>query len=318
MMKTRNYFCQDNQLTYNPHTKTSHISQSMLILPDKISKSVIKLHIPSKTINEIYDLAFLELESTSSSASTSTSSSSSPVSSSPTSLFSAYSNCSNVNSTQSSKKCSPPPKTTTTADIYYSSTNSTPRSSITSTTSYQSEILAASSSCFDGGDLDEQLTFQDFVSTIVNSEDKQSHILIVQDIARLLELKFREFKKNLVPEKNMKHIYLDTDSELFTRIAEKVFKLAGEEPSGILGTRIKLSLLLDNGKCIDVCQYFAYDAKTFATSEISVIIREDLTKMKKFLLAFSHRVFTSASVMERILALKIDSNNFDIAKKKLY
>ena len=73
--------------------------------------------------------------------------------------------------------------------------------------------------------------------------------------------------------------------------------------------------MLDNGKLIDVCQFFAYDSKTFATSEITVTIREDVTKMKKFLLAFN-KVFTNS--MDRFLALKIDSNNFDIAKKKLY
>ena len=180
--------------------------------------------------------------------------------------------------------------------------------------SYQSDV-------FDGADYDEQLTFQDFVSTIVNSEDKQSHLLIIQDIARLLELKLREFKKNLLHHtqnsvgKNLKSLYLDTQCDLFTRIAEKLFKMACEEPNGILGTRIKLSLALDNAATVDVCDFFAYDSKTFATSEITVILKEDVTKLKKFVLACG-KVFSLG--VDRFVALKVDSVNFEIAKKKLY
>ena len=85
-MKTKSYHAHQQYDYYNK-------SHSVLIVPEKISKSVIKLHMPSKTINEIYDLDYLELESSSSSSAVS-SSSASPVSSSPTSLFSAYSNCS--------------------------------------------------------------------------------------------------------------------------------------------------------------------------------------------------------------------------------
>ena len=167
----------------------------------------------------------------------------------------------------------------------------------------------------------------DFVSSIVSSEDKQWHILIIQDIARLLELKFREFKKLINSNPNVNssktgtqskqlsnlNLYMEPDSDLFMKIAESIFRMGVEEPNGILGTRIKLRLMLDDNKLYDMCQFFAYDSNTYATSEITITLKEDVTKLKKFLLGFKF-----LSSFDRYVSIKIDSNDFEINKKKLY
>ena len=52
---------------------------------------------------------------------------------------------------------------------------------------------------------------------------------------RLLELKFREFKKQLVLlELKSGSVYLNTDSDLFTSMAEKIYELAIDESNGFL------------------------------------------------------------------------------------
>lgn len=154
--------------------------------------------------------------------------------------------------------------------------------------------------------------------------------MIVQDIARLIELKFREFKKRLSASKSIQQtlnttgLYLSSDSDLFTKIAEQIFKQASDEPNGILGARIQLNLASDADKCVCVAESFAYDASTMQTSEIVVNMRQDkcqnsngdsssvgglalIKKCLRYLHAkyFQHR-FT------------IDSNHFDIVKNRLY
>ena len=223
---------------------------------------------PSNTISEIYDLDFLELDSSSSS-------SSSPVSSSPTnSVYSSNSSCFSDNNSNRPAKWS----------------NVTQ-----STVCHKKDGLVKSAH-------EEPFTFQDFVSSIVNSEET----IIIQDIARLLELKFRDFKK-----RTQINVYLDANAELFYKIGEQIFTLACQEPNGILGTRINLNLMLNNGKMQDICHFFSYDSKTFETSEITVTLVEDVTKHKKFLLKF----FTSIADN---LPIKVDSNNFSVEKRKLY
>lgn len=299
MLKTK-HISNNNTTTTNQtqngahHYRMTQQQQYQLnFLPEKISKSVIKLHKPSNFINEIYDLKYLTLDSHSGSTSGNSS-----VSTSPNSLFSSYScsnNCSNTNYTSqfldTNRVVSP-------QTINWSKPQ---RGSITSNTSYESDV-----SSYFASDYSQQLTFQDFVSTIINSEDAQTcHELIVQDIARLLELNYRD--SPLTP----KFAFDAFNSSLFYKIAEKLFALAGEEPNGILGTRIKIEFKLRSGEQINLCSFFAYDAKTLATSEMTVQIQEDETKMKRFL----RRCLINP---EKFLSLKIDSNNFEIIKRKLY
>lgn len=150
-------------------------------------------------------------------------------------------------------------------------------------------------------------------------------------MSRLLELKFRDFKKQLASANNnqtkvenstnalknnsvaLNSLYLNTESDLFTKIAEKVFELASDEPNGILGARIKLKLMCDGGKVYDMCQTFPYDSSTMATSEIVITIKEDITSFKKLLQAF--KLYSNIG---KYFSLHIDSNNFDIVKFRLY
>jgi hypothetical protein len=169
---------------------------------------------------------------------------------------------------------------------------------------------------------------KEFISSIINCNDKEWHKLIIQDLSRLLELKFRDFKKQLAnavkaenangSPKNSSNmvgpsIYLNSESDLFTKIAEKIFELASDEPNGILGARIKLKLMCDGGKNYDICQSFPYDSSTMSTSEIVITIKEDITSFKKLLMAF--KLYSNIG---KYFSLHIDSNNFDIVKFRLY
>ena len=164
----------------------------------------------------------------------------------------------------------------------------------------------------------------DFISSIINDNEVEWSKLIVQDLARLLELKFREFKKSVAllnsnksaPIRNFitnTSISLDVDTDLFTKIAQKVLELASEEPNGILGARIRLRIMCEGGQCYDMCQCFAYDSNTMATSEITVTIKEDIRSLKKLL-----QTFKLYSNFSKYVSLHVDSNNFDIIKKRLY
>lgn len=174
----------------------------------------------------------------------------------------------------------------------------------------------------------ETFTFQDFVSSILNSHNQEHRHLIIQDIARLIELKFREFKKKLSSSKNLQQtlnttgLHLNSDSDLFIKIAEQIFKQASEEPNGILGACIQLNLIYDNDKCVCVAESFAYDTTTMPTSEIVVNMRQDkcsvngdssvggLSLIKKYLRFLHAKYFQHR--------FSIDSNNFDINKNRLY
>lgn len=244
-------------------------------------------------IIEIYDLEALELDTSSGISSLSSSSSSAEL---------------NRISIQKKNQSSPS-----------SSASSSPRSSFENSSLYQSDSSYS----------DEPFTFQEFISSIINCNDKEWHKLIIQDLSRLLELKFRDFKKqlaNVVRAENANgsakispnntvspSIYLNTESDLFTKIAEKIFELASEEPNGILGARIKLKLMCDGGKNYDICQSFPYDSSTMSTSEIVITIKEDITSFKKLLMAF--KLYSNIG---KYFSLHIDSNNFDIVKFRLY
>lgn len=175
---------------------------------------------------------------------------------------------------------------------------------------------------------DESFTFQDFVSSILNNENKDYQILIIQDIARLMELKFRDFKKKLMNQKNLQQIlntstlYLNSDSDLFTKIAEAIFKQACEEPNGILGARLKLNLFYDNNeKCINLSDSFAYDSTTIPTSEIIVNLKQDKSNtygdsvggfgLIKRCLKYLHSKYFQHT-------FTIDSSNFELYKNRLY
>lgn len=160
--------------------------------------------------------------------------------------------------------------------------------------------------------------------------------MIIQDLARLLELKFRDFKKSFAASTkvsvsnpaqgtNSNHtinktvkgtnasIYLNTDSDLFTYVAEKIFGLASEEPNGILGAVINMRLQCENGQVYTICQSVPYDTSTIATSEITITLKEDVTSLKKFLQAIKFY-----SNVGRYLALHIDAKNFDTNRVRLY
>jgi hypothetical protein len=155
-------------------------------------------------------------------------------------------------------------------------------------------------------------------------------------LSRLLELKFRDFKKQLttasnnlqnavksssLSDNNMKNslllnsssIYLNTESDLFTKIAEKIYELASDEPNGILGARIKIKLMCDGGKIYEICPSFPYDSSTMATSEIVITLKEDITSFKKLLQAF--KLYSNIG---KYFSLHVDSNNFEIVKLRLY
>lgn len=89
--------------------------------------------------------------------------------------------------------------------------------------------------------------------------------------------------------------------------------MASEEPNGILGARIRMRIMCEGGKVYDMCQCFAYDSNTMATSEITVTIKEDIRSLKKLLQAF--KLYSNLS---KYVSLHVDSNNFDIIKKRLY
>lgn len=168
--------------------------------------------------------------------------------------------------------------------------------------------------------------FSEFISSIINCNDKQCYKLIIQDLARLLELKFRDFNKSMFNANNQQNyqnqtsnsfsnssIYINTESDLFFHIAEKIFELASEEPNGILGTVINLRLECDNGRIYDICQKVPYDHTTIATSEFTITLKEGVTNLKKFL-----KNFKMYSNLGKYLAMHIDSKNFELLKLSLY
>lgn len=114
---------------------------------------------------------------------------------------------------------------------------------------------------------------------------------------------------------NNNSIYLDSESDLFIKIAESIFKLASEEPNGILGARLKLRIQLENGKCVDMCDCFPYDASTLSTSDIIITLKQDskTTGFRKFLQSF--KLFAN---LGKYFPLSIDTKNFDIIKFRLY
>lgn len=107
---------------------------------------------------------------------------------------------------------------------------------------------------------------------------------------------------------------MDPESDLFTKIAQDIFKLAIEEPNGILGARIRFRLMFLNGKLFDISECFPYDQSTMATSEIIVTIKEDKSYgLKKFLQ--SSKMFSN---FKKYFMLNIDSKCFEIVKNRLY
>lgn len=298
-------------------TRHNSMNQQMPLVQNNQNFRQSKFQPKSPPIIEIYDLEALEIDSQFSSLSSYSSSNE----------FNKIGNSQDHNS-QLNSLCSS------------SSASSSPRSSI------------ESSSFHIDNPFDKPFTFQEFISSIINCNDKKWHKLIIQDLARLLELKFRDFRKeftnfnqqtkplacnntnntNYINRNNQQQlsqyqpqtdqpqikylnssVYLDTESDIFTYIAEKIFELAFDEPNGILGTVINLRLISDNGKVYHICNGIPYDQSTIATSEITITLKEDVTGLKKFLKAFKWY-----SSVGKYFALHIDSQNFDISKKRLY
>jgi hypothetical protein len=297
--------------------------------------SVIKLKMPNIEVKEIYDISYLDIlnnkikspqpvhhyhQNSSLMSTSTTSSNSSGVSSilsisPPASLNTYFTNQYDLCSRKYSK---------TFSNNNNNNMNKNARASLTKSIG-QNCSSDSISPMFDSNELssgeefenEERFTFRDFVSTMITSENKEMHKLIIHDISRLLELKFRDFKRL-----NQQKIYLttlkngkgDDDDELFTQIAEKVFQMAIEEPNGILGARLQLRLELISGKSFDISDLFAYDASTMATSELYITLKEqEHSKTKRFVNKF--RVLSS---LDKYFAMQIDSENFNITKKRMY
>jgi len=147
------------------------------------------------------------------------------------------------------------------------------------------------------------------------------HQMLVQDIARLLELKFRDFGRAFAAQA-ASHGLVQTgvrlrsggEPDLFTRVAERVLALGLEEPNGILGARLKLQLRLASGRILDCSDLFAYDASTMSTSEILVTICEQKESRARKLV---HR-FSLLARLDKYLPIQLDAVNFSIVKNSLY
>lgn len=153
---------------------------------------------------------------------------------------------------------------------------------------------------------EDPFSFQDFISTIINENDIEWHKLVQQDLEKILQLKFREFKKLYLQKQNIL-----IPEELFSKIAFAILKEACEEPNGILGARINLKLIYD-GKLIEVAR-FAYDPCTLTTFEVFITIKEDVRSLKKFLHAF--KLYSNFG---KFISTYLDENNYEFTKRKLY
>lgn len=286
--------------------RTRHNStlQSLPTIQINQSLRTQKYQLKSPPIIEIYDLEALEVDS----------------------QFSSLSSCSSTNEFNSLNSNSYNQKqphhlyqNQQSNSLYSSSSVScSPRSSIESSPPFHSD-----------SSFERPFTFQEFISSIITCNDEKWHKLIIQDLARLLELKFRDFKKSFAAttkaSTNNNHtinkavksthgsIYLNTESDLFTYVAEKIFGLASEEPNGILGAVINMRLQCENGQVYTICQSVPYDTSTIATSEITITLKEDVTSLKKFLQAI--RLYSNVG---KYLALYIDAKNFETNRARLY
>ena len=133
------------------------------------------------------------------------------------------------------------------------------------------------------------------------------HKLIIQDLERAIELKFREFKKQFVELEKIR-----VPADIFTKIAKDIFKVSLDEPNGILGARLNIRLKLHGDKIIDVGR-FAYDPTTLSTFEVSIVLHEEVTSVKKFLHAF--KLYSNFG---KFLSTYIDGTNYEFKKQKLY
>ena len=60
----------------------------------------------------------------------------------------------------------------------------------------------------------------DFISEIINENDLKWHKLIIQDLERTIELKFREFKKQFIELDKIR-----IPNELFVKISKDIYAL---------------------------------------------------------------------------------------------
>lgn len=285
--------------------RTRHNStlQSLPTIQINQSLKTQKYQLKSPPIIEIYDLEALEIDS----------------------QLSSLSSCSSTNelSPLNNIQKQPHHHNHSQSNSLYSSSSAScsPRSSIESSSLFHSD-----------SSFEKPFTFQEFISSIINCNDEKWHKLIIQDLARLLEHKFRDFKKSFAASTKVSinssvqnannhkivkgtnaSIYLNTESDLFTYVAEKIFELASEEPNGILGAVINMRLQCESGQMYTICQSVPYDTSTIATSEITITLKEDVTGLKKFLQAIKFY-----SNVGRYMALHIDTKNFDTNRVRLY
>ena len=147
------------RITHNPHRPTRYAPRSPPII-------------------EIYDLEVLELDShspTSSNSSSSSSSSLSPCSSNEN-FKSLYTDSNNSNSIYSINH----------SDLFLNKSHNNTKSTNNYTRQYSNNKNNIEEVAF---------TFPEFISSIINSTDINWLMLIIQDVARLLEHKFKDFKK---------------------------------------------------------------------------------------------------------------------------
>lgn len=169
------------------------------------------------------------------------------------------------------------------------------------------------------------------MSTVITSENREWHRMIIMDIGRLLELKFKDFKRAYLLQNPNEHTSItlskrdDAFDSFFVRIAEQIFELGLDEPNSILGSRLQLKLQLQNGKCYECTDLFAYDSSTMTTNDISVTIYE--SQLSK------NGTASSSSSMRKLIqklkifnmehssnkrSLVIDSVDYNVVKNRLY
>jgi hypothetical protein len=199
--------------------------------------------------------------------------------------------------------------TTTTSNNYSVSVSAKPTTGTPSASSHSTSTSTTSSPVNEFQSTNENFSFQDFISAIINESDIEWHKLIVQDLERIMELKVREFKRQYQSQCKQS---LSVPAGLLAKVSRDIFTASLDEPNGILGARINVKLHCHDGRLVEVAR-FAYDPCTLTTFEVFVIIKEDVRSIKKILSAF--KLYANFG---RYLATHIDENNYEIVKRRLY
>lgn len=118
------------------------------------------------------------------------------------------------------------------------------------------------------------LRFQDFISEYLKENRLECSRLIKLDLERLLQLKLRDFSK-LAKQK------LCISDEILQKVANNIFDLSFNEKYGILGARINLKILKNDGTLIEIAR-FSYDPCTLSSFEIFITLKEHQKRLLSF------------------------------------